>query len=375
LKKILFISNISNKISNFSIPAIEAGQSIGYDFHLAANYSNFKGNETDFNVRIHHIDIDRNPLSLKNLIAYKQMLRLIELEKFDVIHCNTPIGGLLGRICGKKMKVKSIIYTAHGFHFYKGSPLINWCLYYPLERLLSYWTDCLITINKEDYKRAMKFKLRKANSVYYVPGVGVNRFSFIDAKSKRQEILEEFGMNIEDILIISAGELNINKNNRVIINALGKLKNPKIHYLLCGEGNKKEELDSLIKLHGLEKNIHFLGYRDDIARLYKSCDIFVMPSYREGLSRSIMEAMSAGLPCLVSNIRGNSDLIKHDKGGYLFNPKDVVGFKKGIESLAESEKLRVEMGHYNTQAVKKFDIENVKVDIKEIYEKLLTDNI
>ena len=109
-----------------------------------------------------HVDFDRNPLGYKNLLAHKQLNKIVHDGKYDVIHCNTPIGGVLGRLCGWEQKVTTIIYQAHGFHFYQGAPLTNWLLYYSVERLLAYWMDILIAINQEDYYRsAQKFRLRK----------------------------------------------------------------------------------------------------------------------------------------------------------------------------------------------------------------------
>ena len=224
-KKILFVSNISNRITNFSLPSIHAAHSLGYEFHMAANYSNFKDDPTKYDVKVHHIDLERNPFSKQNIIAYKQMLDLIEKENFDVIHCNTPIGGVLGRLCGKKAGVSKIIYTAHGFHFYKGASLINRTIFKWAEMWMARYTDALITINEEDYHAAKKFKLHKDGKVYYIPGVGVDTSAIRQIVPKRKEILQEIGVSEDCLLIISVGELNKNKNNKVIIKALARLQN------------------------------------------------------------------------------------------------------------------------------------------------------
>ena len=368
MKKMLFISNVSNEISNFSIPSIYAGQSFGYEVHLAANYSKFNDDASIYNVKIHNVDIDRNPFNfIKNIKAYKQMLALIEKEHFDVIHCNTPIGGILGRICGKRAKVSKVIYSAHGFHFYKGAPLLNNTFYKWIELWLAHFTDAIITINKEDYQAAKKFKLRNNGGVYYIHGVGVDTSNIKDISSKRKELIQAIGADYDSVLMISIGELNENKNNKVIIKALGKLQNSKIHYLLCGIGNKKDALINISKKYNLENNIHFLGYRSDVFQLLKSCDIFAMPSHREGLSRSLMEAMSAEIPCIVSNIRGNVDLIENGKGGYLCGMDDCGDFLNVISVLATNNELRKEMGKFNLEKIKQFDINNVITEMKEIY--------
>lgn len=371
MKKLLFISNITNKITNFSLPSILTSQSLGYEFHLAANLSNFEDDPYKYNIKTHHIDLCRNPFSLKNIKAYKQMLDLIEKENYDVIHCNTPIGGILGRLCGKKAKVSKIIYTVHGFHFYKGAPLINRTLFKWAEMWLARYTDAIITINQEDFIAAKQFKLRQDGKIFYVPGVGVETKLILDADSRRNELLQEIGADRNSVLIISVGELNNNKNNKVIIEALGILKNPNIHYLLCGVGDKKDELLKKVKQYQLENNVHFFGFRSDVPQLLKSSDIFVFPSYREGLSRALMEAMSASLPCIVSKIRGNEDLIDSYKGGFLCNPKDPDSFAQAINELAENKQLRICMGKYNLEKVKMFDVQNVKLEISKIYYEIL----
>ena len=165
MKKILFISNISNRITNFSLPSIYAAKNLGYEFHMAANYSNFNDEPEKYDVKLHHIDLDRNPFSKQNIIAYKQMLELIEKEKFDVIHCNTPIGGVLGRLCGKKADVPKVIYTAHGFHFI-GASLINRTIFKWAEIWMARYTGAITTIIR-DYQATLKLKLRKGGKVYY----------------------------------------------------------------------------------------------------------------------------------------------------------------------------------------------------------------
>lgn len=369
MKKILFISNITNKITNYTKSSILISQSLGYDFHLASNLSNFSDDVSKYNITVHHIDINRFPFHINNIKAYLQMLSLMKKEKFDLIHCNTPIGGVLGRLCGYKAKIPVIIYTAHGFHFYKGASLLNKTLYKWAEKWMSKFTDVIITINREDYLSAQKFKLRNNGKVYYVPGVGIDTEIINKAVSIREDINRQIGTNNESCLIISVGELNKNKNNKIIIKVLGKINNPNIHYLICGTGNKQKQLLILSKKYHIQNNIHFMGYRTDVPNLLKSCDIFALPSYREGLSRSLMEAMGCGLPCIVSNIRGNIDLIMENKGGYLCNCDNKEDYRRAIYNLYIDNQLRKNMGYYNMEYVKIFDSKNVERIVKNIYSK------
>ncbi len=367
MKKILFISNITKKITNFSYPSILAGQALGYEFHMAANFSEFNDDASKYNVITHHLDLVRNPFNIKNIKAYKQLLNLLQEKKFDVIHCNTPIGGVLGRFCGEKAKVPIVIYTAHGFHFYKGAPLINKTIFKWAEMRMARYTDAIITMNKEDYEAAQKFKLRNNGNVYYVPGVGVDTKAYQPINVDQRELKESLGLKKEDVVLIAMGDLISRKNYVSSIKAIKKANNKKLHLLICGAGPKLRSLQKMANILKVQDQIHFLGFRTDIKELLNIADIFLFTTYQEGLPRSLMEAMSAGLPCIVSNVRGNVDLIEDGKGGFLCNPDDVNEIANAINILATDEKLRKLMGKNNLETIKKFDIERVKRIIKKIY--------
>ena len=227
MEKILFISNIAKKVGSFSIASLEAAKECGMQFHMAANWNQagdeqIQADEKEYNVRIHNIALARSPYSLTNIKGLKQLISVIKEEDIDYIHCNTPIGGLIGRLAGKKCKVKKVIYQAHGFHFYKGAPFKNWLLYYPVERWLAHYTDAIITINSEDYERAKKFKLRNKGKVYYVPGVGIDTSQYHSDRQNRMEKRKELGLVEGDIALISMGDLIERKNYPAAIKAIAK---------------------------------------------------------------------------------------------------------------------------------------------------------
>lgn len=376
MSNLLYVTNIGGKnmAYGFSGSAIEAAHSLGIDFFSVANRSQATHNdiavdEKKYNVKLLHSDIARSPFNFcQNYKAYKQLVEFIKQEKIDYIHCNTPTGGILGRLAGKKCKVKKVIYQAHGFHFYKGAPKKNRLVYYPVEKWLAKYTDALITINKEDFELASKkFRLRNNGKVYYVAGVGIDTNQYLSDGKLRDEKRAELNIPLDAFVVISVGELNENKNNKVIISALEKLKNKNIHYILCGVGDKKEALKEMAESSGVSENVHFLGYRTDIKALYNASDCFVMPSYREGLSRSAMEAMASGLPCILSDIRGNRDLIENGSGGFLCKPDDVIGFSEAMLKLYGDCLLCEKMKEYNLKKIKDFDTSVVEKEIREIY--------
>lgn len=357
---------------NFHKLYVKAALDLGYEVYVGMSRDNPEQLTCDLNIKFYDEHIYRNVMAFKdNYIAFKNLVTLLNTGDFEVIHCNTPIGGVIGRLCGKIAKVPKVIYTAHGFHFHKKASLVNRTLFKWAEMFMAHYTDAIITINNEDFEAAKKFKLRNCGKIYYVPGVGIETAAINKAKEKRRELLEEIGGDNNSVLIISVGDLNKNKNCKVIIKALKILNNSNIHYILCGTGEKRKDLVSLVKKGNLEANVHFLGYRQDVPQLLKSCDIFAISSYREGLSRSMMEAMATGLPCIASATRGNVDLVENGKGGFLCDPDDVVGFAKAISDISSSKEIRKNMGEINLQKIKKYDVENVYAIIKEIYKEVL----
>lgn len=371
-KKILYIENVASIFAvNFYIAAAKAAQQLGYEFHVAYNafdYSkeNKKKIFEQYGVIFHQIDFIRQPYHLGNIKAFKQICNLIEKEKIDYIHCNTPIGGVVGRLAGLKCKVKKVIYQAHGFHFFEGSSAVNWLIYYPIEKILAHFTDTLITINKEDYNLAKKkMHLRGNGKVYYVPGVGVDLEQFKNDVD-RKVVRESLGFTDKDIVCIAMGDLIKRKNYSVAIEAIGNLKNEftNLHIIICGEGPEKESLKALARKMDIRDRIHFLGFRSDIKDLLAVSDFFFFTSLQEGMPRSTSEAMASGLPILCSAIRGNVDLID-SKSGLLFNPNSIKDTTNKLEMFLKSDFKK--MGSYNLNHIKEFSLDHVTEYLFKIY--------
>jgi glycosyltransferase len=329
----LMTATVPSMIGQFNMNNIKLLIELGYDVDVACNFEDhsvwskekieqLKDDLDALNVNTYHIDFERSMFKIGNHIkSYKQMKKLMNEKEYTLIHTHTPISSLITRIAFKNSHIFNkcrMIYTAHGFHFFKGNnPLKNF-LFKNIERYGAKYTDTLITINKEDYAAAKKFKLRKNGTVEYVPGVGIDIDKINSIQGNKEELCKELNISVDSILLLSVGELNDNKNHKIVIECLPEL--PKnIHYLICGVGPLKEEHEELAKKLNVSDRLHLLGYRNDVIRIMKSCDVFIFPSKREGLSVALMEAMACGLPCIVSNIRGNIDIINDGINGYVFD--------------------------------------------------------
>lgn len=375
--KMLYILNVANRVNNFCMSSLIAAKETNIEYHIAGNwgYENDMeriADEKKYGIHIHQIDFIRSPLDVRNYKAYKQLKKIVKRENYDVIHCNTPIGGVLGRLVAKKYKVNKVIYQAHGFHFYKGSPKLNWMIYYPIEKWLAHYTDALITINQEDYELAKnKLKLRKKGKVYYVPGVGIDTAQYDLSVKNREEKRMELNLTENDVALISMGDLIERKNYDTAIRAIAAAKNPALQYFICGKGPEEENLKTLAESLGVSEQIHFLGFRSDIKELLSAADIFLFATKQEGLPRSMMEAMASGLPCIASRIRGNTDLLDGIDGGYLCDTTDVSAYAKALNLLAKEKTLRETMGKNNLITIQKFSTETINEEVKAIYESEL----
>lgn len=368
-KKMLFTATVvKTHINVFHLPYLKWFKEQGYEVHVAAKNDFINEPCIIPNCdKYYDIKFARFPFSKVNINAYKELKKLIQENNYDIIHCHTPVAGVLTRLAAKNSKNTTVIYTAHGFHFFKGAPLVNWLIYYPVERFCARYTDKLITINKEDYKRAKRFKLHKNGKVYYVPGVGINLEKIqnlkVDIKQKKTEI----GI-LEDIpVLLSVGELIKRKNHETVLKALSQIKDKNFIYLICGRGILMEYLQNLTKQLGLESEVKFLGFRKDIAEICKTADLFIFPSYQEGLPVALMEAMAAGLPVIASNVRGNRDLIEKEN---LFEPNDV----KTLTSLIEKRFDVMENDGFRKETytnLEQYSLTNVLKQMAEIYEEQL----
>jgi len=382
MKKILFISNgtkssidtdLDNlKLDGVYVPCIKALNENKYKIFAGINNNNINYLHTKEKINYFNQMVYRSIFNMKdNFKAYKNLNNLLKREKIDIIHCNTPIGGVLGRLCGKKNNVKKIIYTVHGFHFYRGNNVLKNFIFKTAERFLARYTDVIITLNSEDYAAAQNFKLKKGGKVYYLPGIGIETKSFKIKDFDRVSYRKKLGFNENDIVCMAIGDLNHNKNFSLCIKAIAETKMKNIHLIICGVGDLQKELEELSVKLDIKNQIHFYGFRNDIKELLNTSDIFLISSYREGLSRALMEAMSAGLPCIASNIRGNVDLIDDKLGGFLLPCNDYIVWSEKILELSKNSKLRRKMGQENLNKIKKFDLDIVVQNLKQIYDEVL----
>lgn len=357
---------VRGHIAKFHIPYLKWFKEQGWETWVAAKNDYPDGVcEVPYCDRFVNIDFARSPFSKQTLVAYKQLRKLFSEEHFDIVHTHTPVGGVLTRLaaCDARRAGTRVIYTAHGFHFYKGAPAVNWLLWYPVERFMSRFTDVLVTINDEDYNRARRFAHCR---VEYVPGVGIDLGRFActnDRAGKRAEL----GLGKGDFALLSVGDLIPRKNQSAIIDSLVQLPG-EVRLIVCGEGVEQENLELQIARLGLGGRVRLLGFRPDIAEIMAACDALVFPSVHEGLPVSVMEAMASGLPVIASSIRGiDPDLLKDHESGLVLESVDPERIATAVTEMMGDAELRERLASNAVKAVGYFGLEDALAATSRIY--------
>ena len=319
---------------------------------------------------IHVLRLERSPVNPRNFLGYQDMRRLLKENHYDIIWTNEPVMGVVTRLAASKYRRRGtkVIYMCHGFHFFAGAGKANWAVYYPIERIMAHFCDAIVTMNQEDYTRARSFKVKR---VYKIPGVGVDtrRFSTGGYTEFRVAKRRQLGLPEDAYVVLTVGELTRRKNQKVILHALAQLKDPSVHYVLCGKGDQREALEQLVQELGLGDRVHLLGYRLDVPEIYRMADCFAFSSIHEGLPFALMEAMQTGLPIVASRIRGNVDLIDDGVGGILCDVHDSEQYRQGLIKVRTMDKES--MAAHNRRKLTEFDVENTKTRICDILNGLI----
>lgn len=371
MKKIL-VTSTDMMMMQFLVPHVKYLREQGYDVEVAcsevgarfAEVQSVLGAET-----VHKVRLQRNPLKPSNLKGLSDLKKIINNGSYDLIWTNEPVMGVMTRLAAKKARKKGtkVLYMAHGFHFYKGASKLNWCIYYPIEKIMARFADMIVTVNQEDYQRAKKFHVK---GVKYIHGIGINT-ERLKVAEERLDLRKELGLEQTTKILLSVGELNDNKNQETSLRAFAAIKDEMLHYVLCGRGKNLETLKGLATKLGVSERTHFLGYRKDVVDICFQSNVFIMPSKREGLPIASLEAMYCGLPLITSNIRGLVDVMSDGVSGYMHPYNDVEGFSGSIQKLKNDRALCEMMGANNQETVKPYCLHNTKDEVLEIIKEIV----
>jgi len=372
MKKILFIATIHKHFLAFHVPYIKWLKEQGFVVHTVANGSEI----IPYVEKQYALPIERQPLKFNNILAIKKLKQIIAQEQYALIHCHTAMGAVVARLAAKGSRKKhgtKVLYTVHGFHFFKGSPKSYWLFYYPVEKLLSRFTDTIVTINREDYELVLNRGFRN-HDTYLINGIGVReeRF-FVPNLHEKEELRNKYGYKINDFILIYTAEYIQRKNHKFIIKSLPLMikQIPEIKVLFAGRGGLMKQSIKLAEALGVGKYIDFLGFTNNVEEFIALSDIGVSVSRQEGLGLNLAEEMFSGLPVVATLDRGHKELVNHGVNGYMFEQNNQEGFIGYIIELYNNPAKRKTMGEEAHRSVQKFSLENSLESMAEIYNSLL----
>ena len=374
MKKVLLTATVQSHICQFHRPLVEVLHGLGYEVHVAArdNLAEKNGLALDFADKVYDVPFARSPFSPKNIKAYRMLRTIIKEQKYDAAHCNTPVGGVLTRLACRRERKRGmrVLYTAHGFHFYKGAPQKNWVLYYPIEWVCARWTDRLLTITAEDEVLA---KRRFKAKVCRIHGVGADADKFRPVTDAQKTALRDaYGIAQSQKLIVCVGELLPNKNQKTAVAAMAQVVKSCPDAVLCiaGNGPRQAALQAQIEALGLQEHVRLLGYTTKIADWYAMSDVLVACSYREGLGMNVIEAMLSKKPVVASLNRGHRELITDGENGFLVQANDTEAYAQSLIRLLQDDALYSRMSASALARAQAFTAERVKEELEEIYVNL-----
>ncbi|MCG7420226.1 glycosyltransferase family 1 protein [Macrococcus epidermidis] len=369
MKKVLFSANVFRHFTAFHTPYMKMLMDKGYEVYAIANedYGGHKEQLDQIGVHTIEVPINRNPLSTDNLKSYQILKETMKSEDFDIVHVHTPIAAFLTRLAKPAHMKGKLIYTAHGFHFFKDAPLMNWLLYFPLEKMTAAKTDLLITTNNEDTVTAKRLGFSNDNLIH-IKGVGVEIDHPQLTDEEKLNLRTELGLSSSDKVIICVAEMNDNKNQMFILQNWNNIKEavPEAVLLFAGIGPNLE-LYEQYKTNNHLKDVHFLGFRRDVPNLLQISDVMTLLSHREGLPKSIMEGMAQGLPCVVTDTRGLVDLVDDNENGYIVEKGNDESLTYAFVKLLKDDNLRKNMGDKSKEKVESFTLDSVMKDYEQAY--------
>lgn len=373
-RKALILTSIGGFLPQFLTGDVQLLQEAGYEVHYA---SNFHRNVYRFDpealqregVKLHQVNLHKKPWHvLRNAGALIRLVRLIRRENISLIHCHNPVGGMLGRLAGALSgRHPVVMYTAHGFHFFRGASKLSWLLFYPAERFLARLTDVLVTINREDYERAKRFHLKKGGRVVQIPGVGYDPGRFHARPEERARMRKELGIPDNAFHMVTAAELNANKNQSTVLQAMAELSDSEVYYSICGRGERKEALQEEIRTLGLTDRARLLGYRTDMELVLQSADVFLFPSLREGFGMAAVEALATGIPVIAADNRGTREYMQPEENGTLCSATDPSAWAAAIRRMKNDPSLRKHWSRGALESAKRFTRAASMERMRQIY--------
>ncbi len=380
--KMLQICAVGFTVEKLLMPLIEE-MSKDYDVTTVCTRDDISDKLKAKGYKIDNINIDRKISPVSNLRTVWQLYKYMKAGKFHIVHVHTPVAGILGRIAAKLARVPIIIYTAHGFYFHDNMSTVKKNIFIGVEKLGGWLSDYIFTQSSEDYKTAIEKKIIDKSKILTIGnGVDVERFDpscFRDGTSV-ESIRSQLGIQKDDVVVTILGRVVREKGYMEWVRAAREITGTynNVKFLAIGSTLEtdrdgiKADLDSFISENHLKEKVIFAGSRSDIPELLASTDIFTLPSYREGMPRSLIEAMCMCKPAVATDIRGCREEVEEGDTGFLVPVADHNALAEKIKYLIDNPDERIRMGiNARKKALEEFDEKKVLIRQQEIFQKLV----
>jgi len=372
-------TSVPSTVTAFLLPYVQHYRKRGWRVEAASNGVTMSAKCVAAFDAVHEVPWTRRPTDPVNLTAAAARLRdIVRDGRFDIVHTHDPVAAFVTRLALRKLRRTGrpkVVYTAHGFHFYRGAPLAQRAIFQVIERVASRWTDHLIVINQEDLASAQRFPLARKGKVSLMPGIGIDR-SYYDlatlSASEIERVRRELGLASGQPLFTMIAEFNPGKRHRDAVSALAASGLSTAVLALAGEGPLMAETRALAEHVGIGDRVKLLGYRTDIPALVAASAAILLPSEREGLPRSLMEASALERPVIASRIRGVSELVT-EQTGFLHAVGDVDAIAEAMRTVANDPEGMLRMGRAGRRAMAPYDIVNLLALHDALYSALLGD--
>lgn len=374
---LLIVATVASTIRTFISPHAAHMRGLGWRVAAAAAGAAADPDLAESFDDVHDLPLTRSVRDVGGIVQGERAIaRLLHETDWDIVHAHTPIASFLTRLAVRRMPHDcrpAVVYTAHGFHFHEGGHPVANVTYLTAERVAGRWTDRLIVINDEDDAAARRHHLVPVARLVRHPGIGLDTGRYSRSAIPAGAIADlrlGLGLSPETPLFVTVGELNRNKRHADAIAALGRLQDRDAHLLIVGDGPLRPELNGLATDLGIAGRVHFTGHVDDIRPLLATATALVAPSRREGLSRSVMEALSLEIPIVASSARGNAELVADS--GFVNPVGDIAGMAAAMDAIVARPDEGRSMGQRGrARMVARYDVGQVSRLHETLYGSLL----
>ena len=376
---LLYVATVSSTMRSFLSPYATHFRRLGWRVDAAASGFDAKPDHGRAFDHVTELPMSRSILDVGGILRGERAIeRLIWETSPDLVHVHSPVASFLTRLAVRRMPPERrplVAYTAHGFHFHRGGHPATNALFLAAERVAGRWTDRLVVISDEDEGAARRYRIVPPNRLVRLPGIGLDTSWYSPSSVAPSAVADErtrLHLSEGAPLFVLVGELNVNKRQADAIAALASMRHSDAEMVFLGSGRERSRLEALALAQGLARRVHFAGWVDDVRPVLVGATGLVTTSKREGLSRSVMEALALEIPVVASTARGNRELV--GDSGFVVETGNVGALADAMDWLIDHPDERRAFGlRGRSRMVERYDLQRLIRLHTALYEEMLAE--